>query len=172
MKKILLKAIFLTLLAFVQSHCQAQKEVIKYPKMVGDIEFDARLDKKDFELCNPNYIYQYFNTGGGLEYKGEKITLEKVFLQEYKPNLAKAESGLLRVRFVVNCKGQSDRFRMIGMDKNYQPKTFDKSITDQILKISSQLQGWQIKYIERNPIDYYQYLIFKLEKGHIKEILP
>jgi hypothetical protein len=169
-----MKKIFLLLIAFspLLSHCQVEKELAQYPKMVGDIDYNSQTDKKDFELCNPNYIFQYFNNSGGLEYKGEKIALEQAVTKQYNPKKAKSESGWLRIRFVVNCKGKTDRFRLIGMNEKYQPHTFDQSISNQLLQITKNLSGWLPKKYEGKPIDYYQYLIFKLHQGHIQEILP
>jgi hypothetical protein len=108
----------------------------------------------------------------GLQYEGEKYAIEQAFRQNYKPALAKKESGMLRIRFIVNCKGKTDRFRMMGADENYQAKIFDPSIADQLLQITKKLDKWQPKKLEEQPVDYYQYLIFKIENGVLIEILP
>jgi len=142
-----------------------------YPAMVGDISFDPKTDKTDFQLCYKQ-IAQYFNYGDGLEYEGEKAAIEKEFSNKYQPEMLKNETGLIRIRFVVNCKGETDRFRLMGMDENYNEKEFPASITEQLLNITKNLKGWKIKKYKEYPIDYYQYLIFKIENGQLKEILP
>jgi hypothetical protein len=139
---------------------------------IGDIKFDEKTDNKNFELCNPNYIFQYFNDSGGVEYKGEKLAIEEEFKQKYNSEIVKKESGLVRIRFVVNCKGETDRFRILGGDENYQEKKFDSSITNQLLTITKALNGWIPKKYHNKQIDYYQYLIFKIKDGKIIEILP
>jgi hypothetical protein len=174
MKKLLIPLIFLSISAFCQ---EKQANTSKYPLSTGDIDFDSNLDKKDFQLCYPNYDSQYYYGGKGLGFEGEKIAIEKEFKEKYHPDNSKKESGLIRVRFIVNCKGETDRFRIIGMDENYREKVFDKSITEQILSISKNLKGWIVKsYTSKtNQIfsyDYYQYLIFKIKDGQITEILP
>ena len=58
------------------------------------------------------------------------------------------------------------------MNENYEEKVFDKSITDKLLSIAKNLKGWKGKRIREKEIDYYQYLIFKIENGQLKEILP
>ncbi len=73
---------------------------------------------------------------------------------------------------MVNCQGETDRFRLISADENYNEKTFAKSITDQLLDIAKSLNGWKVKKMKEKDIDYYQYLIFKIENGQLKEILP
>ncbi len=144
----------------------------KYLRWVGDIAFDPKTDKKDFHLCTPEDIKQYHNFAFGFLYKGEKIALEQEIRSQYKAETAAAQSGWLRIRFIVNCKGETDRFRIIGMDENRKPVTFDNSISDQLLRITKNLQGWLILPDQNAPNDYYMYLIFKLDNGKLKEIMP
>ncbi|SMC56786.1 hypothetical protein [Moheibacter sediminis] len=161
-----------------QISCAQESNSFKneYPnRHIGDIEFDSKLDNPDFKLCYPENVFQYFNWGDGLEFEEEKIKIDNIFSEKYNPKSAKKESGSIRIRFIVNCKGETDRFRIIGSDENYQEKEFDKSITDQLLSIIKSLNGWKLKYFRENenqPIDYYQYLIFKIENGQIVKILP
>jgi hypothetical protein len=169
MNKILSLFFLIPLISFGQNKSIANPE---YSNNVGDIEFNSKTDKQDFELCNKNHIYQYFNNSGGLEYEGEKLEIEKVFKENYKSEKINNETGLIRINFIVNCKGKTDRFRLISMDENYNEKLFLKSITDQLLDITKNLNGWKAKKIKERDIDYYQYLIFKIENGQLKEILP
>ena len=102
----------------------------------------------------------------------EKYEVEKIFEKNYNHKIVKKESGNIRIRFLVNCKGVSGRYRIIGMDKNYKEKHFDTSITNQLLSITQRLVKWK-PFIKNNiQRDYYQYLIFKIEKGELIEILP
>ncbi len=163
---------FFSTLSFGQSDVAATNLTSLYPKMTGDIAYDSTLDKRDFHLCNPDYIFQYFNTSGGLEYEGEKLAIEKVFAAQYKPRRAKKESGWVRIRFVVNCKGETDRFRVLCMDKDYNEKVLHRSITDQLLAVAKTLNGWKTKRYKDTEISFYQYLTFKIKQGRITEILP
>ena len=61
---------------------------------------------------------------------------------------------------------------MIGMDESYQPMQFNAAITDQLLTITKQLDGWIPKSDGGKEVDYYQYLIFKINHGEITEIMP
>ncbi len=169
MTKILKLLLFISLISFGQVKSETKSE---YPNYVGNIEFNSKIDNKDFELCNSKHINQYFNIGDGLLYEGEKLAIEKEFAEKYKSEIIKNETGLIRINFVVNCKGKTDRFRLISMNENYEEKVFDKSITDKLLSIAKNLKGWKGKRIREKEIDYYQYLIFKMENGQLKEILP
>lgn len=154
--------------------CQSEKALSKYPANIGDIEFDAKTDNPNFELCLPQLMFQYFSYGNELEnFKGEKSALDKIFFDQYKNQNIKNQSGLIRIRFVVNCKGETDRFRLLEMDQDYNPFKFDKKITEQLLSITKKIEGWNPKTIKGQTVfDYYQYLIFKIEDGNLIEILP
>jgi len=153
--------------------CQEKNEIKSiYPSRIGDIAFDKETDKGNFNVCTEKQIIQYFNDSRGLEYEGEKLAIEKEFAEKYKSDKVENETGLIRIRFVVNCKGETDAFRLIAMDENYNQKVFLKSITDQLLNITKNLTGWKIKKHNEKEAYYYQYLIFKIENGQLKEILP
>jgi len=143
-----------------------------YPRHIGDIEFLSSQDDESFRLCNSEkQIEQYFNDGNGLQYKGERAEIWKLFKENFKSDNSITDSGLLTLRFVVNCKGETDRFRLLEMDYNFKEINFSKAITDQILSIAKSMKGWQPKTQNGQPIDYYQVISFKIEKGKIFEIV-
>ena len=141
-------------------------------RWVGDIEHDSQVDTTAFKLCNGDKkVLQYFNFGVGLQYNGEKKAIKDQFFDNYKP-VDTNQSGWIRIRFIVNCEGETGRFRVIGADMNYQQLDFDMRITNQLMAITKRLQDWRVLSLEQDPLDYYQYLIFKIDKGKIVEILP
>lgn len=167
-----LSYIIFCLILFILS-CNKGKQNSIYPRHVGDISFDEGIDRKAFKLCNGDKeVKQYFNFGKGVQYDGEKLAIIESFKENYKPIKLKSETGLIRIRFIVNCKGETGRFRILSMDSLYKKKEFDKKIIDQLLNITKKLAGWKILSERSKPHDYYQYLIFKIENGDIKEILP
>ena len=171
-KKSIFFNVLLIMLFSLNSLYGQETSEAEYPRYIGDIIVNKETDKDDFELCNEKHIYQYFNNLGGFEYYGGKSAVEKEYYEKYKSTTIKNETGLIRINFVVNCKGETDRFRLISMDEDYNEKTFAKSITEQLMSISKSLKGWMPKKLNGIYIDYYQYLIFKIEEGRIKEILP
>ena len=153
--------------------CQSEKQISNYPKSIGDSEFDPKIDNPNFKLCFDKYIPQYFwETNELQKFKGEKIELDKTFFENYKNLNLLGETGLIRIRFIVNCKGETDRFRILEIDENYNPKKFNEKITNQLMQISKTLKGWNPKVIQNHNVDYYQYLIFKIQDGNLIEIMP
>lgn len=142
-------------------------------RWVDDIVPDSSLDDPNFKICNAeDQVIQYFNNGQALEYNGEKYAIDSIFFSAFKSIPNPQETGLIRIRFIVNCKGESGRFRMIAMDSEYREREFDKNITEQLMSITKSLKGWTPKVWKETEIDYYQYLIFKLESGKLISILP
>jgi hypothetical protein len=142
---------------------------------VGDIPFDASLDKGSFSICNEGRIKQYYarnsmDTPAG--YKGEKKALVQTILDAYSFPKKEREQGYLTIRFVINCEGATGRFRIEEMDFKYKPSQFDKGISEQLLNIVKGLDGWIPRSANGKRYDVYQYLTFKIEAGQITEILP
>ena len=166
------KRFYTILIVLVVASCSPEKTHSQYLRWVGDSTFDPEVDEQSFELCHgENRVKQYFNFSQGLKYQGEKSDFVKYFLSNYTPGDA-TQSGWIRIRFIVNCKGETGRFRVMGADPDYQPQEFDSSITDQLRSLTQSLEGWALLPDKEKPQDYYQYLIFKMKDGNIEEILP
>ena len=163
--------------------CQTPRETVThsehpehtgYLRWVGDIPFDEEIDDPAFQLCRgDSNVLQYFHTSDDAlsNYEGEKRALTLQLKAAYNPVDVK-EGGWIRIRFIVNCTGETGRFRVISADDNYQVFTFDQRITAQLLTHVKALDGWKVHEHREQVNDYYQYLTFKIQNGEISEILP
>ena len=144
-------------------------------KNVGDIPFDESIDNPNFTICNEKIIKQYYVRNSLDEspvYKGEKRALENSILGQYNYPISKEENGYLTIRFIVNCKGETGRFRMEEMDFDYQAIRFHKEISEQLFEIVKNLNAWIPRRRGERTYDFYQYLTFKIKEGQIVKILP
>jgi hypothetical protein len=157
---------------FITVSCAQKTETPEYTAVVGDIQYDPAVDDPGFKVCNVEQVLQYYQFGKGMQFRGEKGSIIKYFNSKFKGEEIKGESGYITIRFVVNCEGNTGRFRMQEMDVDYQPKQFTKSISSRLLELTRDLHGWTIGTYDNVSYDYYQYLTFKIEDGIIKEILP
>jgi len=165
------KAFFISLLVIYAS-CTLDNSESKYLRWVGDSKINLQIDTADFQLCNSeSVVKQYFHFDKGLQYEGEKKELEAHFKRHYVP-VKSEQSGLVRIRFIVNCKGETGRFRIIGSDLDYNEQVFNNEIVSQLLHITQSLKGWAVLSKRDKPKDYYQYLIFKIVKGDLIDIMP
>jgi len=179
MMKHLFKVLFLSLVFLVLISCQQEKkkekEISQFadPNLVtqvGDILPNSEIDG-DFQNCNIGLIPQYYAYDEKPFAKG-KLDFERYIRQNYKAPENSKESGLLRIRFVVNCKGKSGRFRLLAMNEIYEPMDFSSSISDLLLKLTKEYKEWRVLSKKGLESDYYFYVIFKINQGKIVEVLP
>ena len=166
MKKVLFLIIPFLIIGCNQSHSYQN---------VGDIPFDKLKDNISFKICDEANIKQYYvrkSSDKPSSYLGEKKGLENTILDKYFFPKTEKENGYLTLRFIVNCKGESGRFRVEEMDYKFKPFNFDKKITEQLLKIVKNLNKWIPRRGENKEFDFYQYLTFKIKNGQIIKILP
>lgn len=171
LQKLLLFAVLVTAL----TQCAAPKKPplapLPYPNQVGDIQADASLDDPNFTVCQDSNIPQYYSLRGG--YAGEKPAIDRYFRQYFRKQKAwSTENGYLTIRFVVNCKGKTGRFRVQEMGIDYQAKKFPPALREHLLQLTRQMDGWLPGQYENRELDYYQYLCFTLKNGDILRITP
>ena len=143
----------------------------RFPAQVGDIAFDASTDRANFFLCDSARIYQYYRVGSSFD--GEHRELVNYFRRHYRPGLLMpAASGYLVIRFVLNCRGETDRFRVKGVGFDFQDRTFPPAIVKQLLHLTRELRGWRPGQSNNTAADSYVYLTFILQNGQLADVAP
>lgn len=149
--------------------CEAPAQKQTYPEHVGDIAYNPSLDRAGFKLCNENFVPQAYQVGTG--YKGECRALIDYFKNRYSfQNSFRGKSGYITIRFVINCKGETDRFRIFQIDENFKKMEFHPSLTGQFLELLKELKEWIPGKYQGAACDSYDQLIFKIEDGRLKEV--
>jgi hypothetical protein len=110
----------LLLLATLYSCAPTKEKTQDYPKNIGDIDPDNKIDDPGFTLCNEDRVLQYYNFGKGVQYTGEKAKINEHFRNKLKQHEQSDESGYITIRFIVNCKGMTGRFRVQCMGNDYE----------------------------------------------------
>ena len=157
------------LLLFLSLQGSAQETT--FPENVGEIPFDSLQDDPHFTICNEKQVFQYYNTNS--YYKDHKNEIVKYLLSRYNPEGSfEDQNGYLTVKFIINCKGETGRFRVFEIDNDYQPATFNKALSGQLLHLVKQLHGWQPAVYKGQIYDSYQHITFHIRKGKIISITP
>lgn len=140
-----------------------------YGHDIGDILFDSHLDDVDFQLCDSINIS---TSRRGLIYSGGNGSVKNACIQnfEYNPSF-ESFSGFVTIRFIVNCKLQSDRFRAQSMDFDFSEKECPIELQKHLLQIVSELEEWRPSSPKHASLDHAKYLNFKIENGRIKNVL-
>lgn len=162
---------FLALLSACHHSKKVSEAGSNYPNNVGDIQPDPMLDDTSFQACRESNIPQYYSVNGRFE--GEKPAIERYFRENYRKQKAwSKENGYITIRFVVNCKGETGRFRIQEMSADYQSGQFPKALSNHLLELCKKMDGWHPGKSETRTYDYYQYLCFTMSKGEILRITP
>lgn len=143
---------------------------VEVSKHIGLIEYDPMVDTLSFNVCNENSVYPYFHHKE-LSFKGEKPAMVNEYTMRFEPT-GKQESGYITIRFIVNCNGETGRFRVIQMDESYDLKSFNNNLVGQLLEITQSLKGWDVLYEDGRSYDYVRYVTFKIQQGKIMDIMP
>jgi len=141
---------------------------------VGDIVPNVRLDNSSFTVCDEYRIKQYYlRKSSDLvpSYGGEKKALDAELLTQFV-QLDSAVSGYVTVRFVLNCKGETGRFRVEEMGLDLKPKSVHPELPSRLIEMVHNLNRWTPRTSRGEWIDTYHYLTFKIEAGKLTEILP
>jgi hypothetical protein len=159
----------------VVSSCEdtPTKSVFADPELkvqVGDIDPNPEIDG-DFQNCNVGRLPQYYAYKEKPFVQG-KLHFERYIRASYEVPKSSEESGLLRIRFTVNCHGESGRFRLLGMNENYEEVSFSSNIVDQLLNLTKSYKEWRVLSYNGMESDYYFYITFKIKNGQLKEVLP
>lgn len=166
MKNLLLLIIFV----FFYS-CNSSEQKNESLRHVGDILFDPKVDTTNFQPCHEDLTFQYYNFSNAIQYEGEKAKIIREFQSKFETT-AKEDSGYVTIRFIVNCNGQTGWFRITTMDLAYKPKSLSNKLSNELLDITKELDGWIPGEFNGEKFDYYQYLTFKILNGKIENIMP
>lgn len=165
--------LFILILFTILFSCKVQDTIESdtIENVVGEIFHDPIADG-NFEICGAqNQIIQYY-AFDKKAFKEEKAALIQYFKGKYIPILNEKKSGLIRIRFIVNCKGVAGRFRILSMNSDYEEIEFSNDVTGQLLNLTKNFNGWKAMQAGGDFRDYYQYLIFKIKDGELIEIMP
>ena len=131
-----------------------------YLANVGIIPKDESVDDPNFQPCHEDYSLFYYQVDNSDHlYKGEKPAIVKTF-DDIKLPAIDQNDGYVTIRFLVNCKGETGKFRVEG------------ELVTQLLEKTKQLDGWLPATREGYKCDYYKYLTFKIIDNQIVDILP
>lgn len=138
---------------------------------VGDINFDESIDNPDFKICNEDRIFQYYSVK--TSYIGERKAIRETILNHLKNENIEFDkkAGYITFRFIVNCEGESGRYRFKAVDKKLLHTTFSASIIEKLKNAVMKLNNWKAGTLEDGtPVDSYYQISFKIIDGKIVDI--
>ena len=135
------------------------------------VSFSCNRKSGELKLCGIGILKPYYLTG--LDYKGGMFAIKEKYKSEYIPVKKGENSGIVKIRFDVNCKGETGNFEFETYSLSYEPVTLNDSIVNQTVSIAKRLVDW-IPGVngDGEKINSFKFISIKLDDGEIKEILP
>lgn len=136
---------------------------------VGNIPFDATTDDPKFQLCNSNWVWQGYQLKTMMDETA--LSVDREFKMKFTPAPEwKDESGIIRIRFIVNCNGKADRFRILGLGFDLKEKQFSDNLNAHVIKIAREIQ-WPVRRAQQQTVDYYHYFSIRIADGQLKDVI-
>jgi hypothetical protein len=133
--------------------------------------FSCNSKSGELELCGIGILKPYYLTG--LDYKGGMFAIKEKYKNEYIPVKKGVNSGIVKIRFDVNCLGETGNFEFETYNLKYESTTLNDSIVNQTISIAKNLGNWIPGTNDENEtINSFKFIAIKINNGEIKEILP
>lgn len=124
----------------------------------------------EFNLCSGKTHPYYHPT---LEYKGDFYEIKRHFYENYRSVDGINNSGIVKIRFHINCLGESGNYNVQTYSLEYDLNIFNPRITEQLVDLTKKLKKWiPARDEEGNLVDSHKFFAFKIIDGHLKDILP
>ena len=148
------------------SNCKPEKDSKPvYLDDIGDTVFNPELDAVNFTFCDSTDV---LHKRARISYVGGTPNMEKELLAAYvKKSEYESFSGYFFIRFAVNCKNESGRFRWEIVDEEFKETKCPKALEEEIIRAVKSLQYWNHPIYEGESHDGYTYLIVKIKNGTI-----
>jgi hypothetical protein len=166
-----MKQSFLMVLMAAILTVSACRQMPEYP--IGFIPADPKLDDPAFQLCNEQVFTTYYQSHP--RYKEGLKSIREHFQKQLPEFPLRAEiNGRITIRFAINCRGKTGRYRIEKVDADYQPAPdlFPEELTQALLRGVKNMDPWQAGKQNGQACDSFSFLTFHIQNGQLKEILP
>jgi len=171
LKQIVPSSYFIIVFLIFSCNDQQKTNQLKYQHYVGYIDQEKALLNNGV-LCDKENIKLTHHGPALLAFEGNKKRFKNFILSKYRHQLYK-DSGYISFRFLVNCKGEAGWFTISEMNLNLEKTDLNDDMVNELLSLTSKKENWNIlSYNDNVAIDYYMYIIYRIENGKVTEILP
>ena len=142
----------------------------KHQHDVGYLSPENRDFTPNFKRCNDNLPIGYYSHVDFNVFDKSKAHFKRFIQSNFNSNFY-TDSGMLNLRFIINCNGEVGDMEINELNKEYQLTELSNDLVEEIIQLTGKKESWMISN-DKLKHDKYMYLIFKLEDGKITEILP
>lgn len=165
---------FLLLILIIRLKAFSQNTVpqhLNVKEKIGWIPFDKNLDNSNFKVCDELNIEEYYQVNPSY---GEGMPSIRKYISAHKQILETLceKDGYVIVRFVINCQGQTDRYRTKFMSLNYTDEnTVNAELQKKIIQLMRNMGDWTPGKYDGKTYDCYQDLKFLFKNSQLVDVL-
>ena len=165
---------FLLLILMIRLKTFSQNTVpqhLNVKEKTGWILFDKSLDNSNFKVCDELNIEEYYQVNPSY---GEGMPSIRKYISAHKQSLEALceKDGYVIVRFVINCQGQTDRYRTKFMALNYTDEnTLNAELQKKIIQLTRDMGNWTPGKYDGKTYDCYQHLKFLFKNSQLVDVL-
>ena len=165
---------FLLLLLVITLKTFSQNTVpqhLNVKEKIGWIPFDKSLDNSNFKVCDELNIEEYYQVNPSYG-EGMQSIRKYIFAHQQLLESLCEKDGYVIVRFVINCQGQTDRYRTKFMSLNYTDEnTVNAELQKKIIQLTRDMGSWTPGKYDGKTYDCYQHLKFLFKNGQLVDVL-
>ena len=131
--------------------------------------YDAKIDHPNYIICDSTGISSGRNR---LQYIGGTNKLRKDIRAKYVYRQAyETFTGYIVIRFLVNCEGQSGRYRAESLNLDFSPSNAPADLLDQVTELLKNLDNWTKSAVNDPKKEYSKFINLKITNGKIQYVL-
>ena len=144
----------------------------QFKNYIGYINPEEALLNSEYVLCDKENIKLTYNGASPYAFNGTKKKFRDSILSKYNHQVY-TDSGYISFRFLVNCKGEAGWFEISEMNLDLKEVNLEDKMVSELLELTSNSENWnQLGSNKGGFIDYYMYILYRIENGKVTEILP
>jgi hypothetical protein len=165
---------FLLLILMIGLKTYSQNTVpqqLNVKEKIGWIPYDKNLDNPNFKVCDELNVEEYYQVNPSY---GEGMPSIRKYISAHKQLLEALceKDGYVIVRFVINCQGQTDRYRTKFMSLNYTDEnTVNAELQKKIIQLTRNMGNWTPAKYDGKTYDCYQHLKFLFKNSQLVDVL-
>ncbi len=161
---------FLSIGSLFPAEAQQKLSDYNYEDQVGFLSPSNPDYSKGFKRCSPGLPFGFYSSSTPAIYKENKGKFRKFIYANFNENNFD-DNGMLNLRFIINCNGEIGDVEVNELNRDFEKIDLNDLLVDQLKALSFRKDNWNFNLIEK-PLDYYMYLIFRIENGKVVDILP
>ncbi|MEO0732963.1 MAG: hypothetical protein AAFZ52_09015 [Bacteroidota bacterium] len=136
---------------------------------LGYIPHDPQLDDSAYTVCDSTKIHSGRNRlhyAAGTEKLREDIRANYVYSPKYA-----TFNGYVIVRFLVNCQGQTGRYRVQALHPDFSPATAPATLLPHLTDLIRRLNNWTKSPEYGRQAEYAKYINLQFTDGKLQYVL-